>query len=1168
MDFQSLQNDLKDWLAEKARAAASVAQRVGSGVQRVENYLGVTPLGPTPNPIRDPKGFAKDQLVTKPVQMAKNVINPVLTGLNMVTSYPLGGIAKSIGEANKGTYKAPQTGVKILGKDIGDFFGGFSSAYQGIKNKQSLFEEVPKAAGIQNPTGAFALGLASELAVPIPSGGKAKAAQKLLQKGKDFFNADKLSAILGESLKINPAKIADKPNRLVGERFSFKEAMTGLAENGKNIKGRIQIGINDAKQLVLEDGTHLLEAYRQLGKPVPLDKVAFNSPQAEKAFQRILKRKTDIVESITRTVAPVNQRIDKALNQAKLTEKKVQQGFTRIINGAKSQDDAVKGIYDFVKKISETGDQKLKELGQASINAQLARFNSFRGNKKTEKLIQSLEDGFNALKDVPFGAEGIFNRPFAPKAADVPDFTKAVDATDPAKVINFPTVASNVDNLKELSPLRSAFSDVYRNFKKVFQGEDFKMAKEHFLDPFDAAKAGFVKQQDELLKALNENVVKPLGIEKGSKLSQYVQQFGEKKMSLNELQQALPKDWEKVVKADQWFRSAYDTILDQVNAVRAKIYPNNPDKIIPKRDDYYRHFQEMADGFAGLKNIFDSPANIPSNLAGVSEVTKPKSRWASFMQARTGDKTKLDAVGGFLDYVKASAYSIHIDPQIERFRGLASDLRQVTKDEKGPLNNFIIYLDDFANDLSGKTNKLDRAIQDWIPGNRKTMASLEWLNNRFKTNAIVGNISSAVNQTLSLPAAIADAGPQNAVKAVGDTLANIFKEGASANSNFLKERYFESSYDAFNKGLLASSKKGATWLIRNIEETATRFIWNAQYQRALTEGVANAVKTADDWTRAVVAGRGVGEVPLGQKSRVFQMGLPFQLEVANTWLIFKDWMDAGTYGKLISFAIASNVLNSALQNVTGFRSGYDPIAALSTGLQNSMDGKDEGRGLYPLIGETLSNIPGGGFLTRAVLNPDDSKKIFGQDNDPTRFDRYGTGIPLASAFKPVGDVIGGFLSGDGIKPEDVAKTIEYFGLPFGGGQIKKTLAGASMLASGGQFDSNGGLQFPTDPSPLDKIKAIAFGAYANDNARLFFDANLTALTPKETAAWKQAVDAGADPTGKWIEIEKGKLTRGLREKVMEALKDPSIPKEEKQTKVSEIKAEYDRLMEQLSNYKP
>jgi len=45
-----------------------------------------------------------------------------------------------------------------------------------------------------------------------------------------------------------------------------------------------------------------------------------------------------------------------------------------------------------------------------------------------------------------------------------------------------------------------------------------------------------------------------------------------------------------------------------------------------------------------LKNIFDTPANIESKLAGISYQTQPKSRWLSFAQKRLGRDSEIDAV--------------------------------------------------------------------------------------------------------------------------------------------------------------------------------------------------------------------------------------------------------------------------------------------------------------------------------------------------------------------------------------------------------------------------------------------------------------------------------------------------------------------------------------------
>ena len=129
-----------------------------------------------------------------------------------------------------------------------------------------------------------------------------------------------------------------------------------------------------------------------------------------------------------------------------------------------------------------------------------------------------------------------------------------------------------------------------------------------------------------------------------------------------------------IVKADKFFRNKYDTLLDTINDGRRKVYGNNPDKLIPKRRDYYRHFTEIQDGFQGLKNIFSQQSDIPPELAGTSEFTKPKSKWLSLAQKRLGIQTDIDAVGGYLNYIPAASYATHIDPQIDRIRKFKQDL--------------------------------------------------------------------------------------------------------------------------------------------------------------------------------------------------------------------------------------------------------------------------------------------------------------------------------------------------------------------------------------------------------------------------------------------------------------------------------------------------------------
>lgn len=92
---------------------------------------------------------------------------------------------------------------------------------------------------------------------------------------RETYSAEELSKNVENSFLNKPGEALKKPNRLHGEGFSFKEAKTGLAQSGVDIPNRIIFGKNDAGKIILKDGSHLLEAYRQMGIDVPARKVKF-----------------------------------------------------------------------------------------------------------------------------------------------------------------------------------------------------------------------------------------------------------------------------------------------------------------------------------------------------------------------------------------------------------------------------------------------------------------------------------------------------------------------------------------------------------------------------------------------------------------------------------------------------------------------------------------------------------------------------------------------------------------------------------------------------------------------------------------------------------------------------------------------------------------------------
>ncbi len=709
------------------------------------------------------------------------------------------------------------------------------------------------------------------------------------------------------------------------------------------------------------------------------------------------------------------------------------------------------------------------------------------------------EAGIERMKDMPLDRsdEGTFAMPIqvnpkqrgGAKQIKVERIPVNIKAIDPSKV-------------QDIGRLSAQFADLWRNTESVF-GKNSPVG-DTILRPLENAKSRFIEDQNAMAGSLKRTIVDGLGIKKGSKMSAAVQEFGEGKKSYGDLVEIFGKEKaEKVVRADKWFRGAYDQVLAEVNEQRMRIYNGNRDKLIPRRQDYYRHFRELQDGFQGLLNIFDSPSGISSQLAGISERTKPKSKWLSFAQRRKGDATDVDAVGGFLDYLRASSYAKNIDPEIARIRKFRDSLAEQTAEgteAAGKLNTYLEFLDDYANDLAGKTNPADRFVQK-LTG-RKTFSVLNWLNRRAKSNAILGNAASSIAQVFNLPAGLADIQDSRAVYAGAK---DFFKHISGAKtaitkSKFIKERY-NNTFDQFDTKLLDKGKQFSAWMVGVGDELATKYIWHAQFNKAVKSGLneAESIRFADNRTRAVVAGRGVGETPILQKSQMFQVVAPFQLEVANQWLVARDMWRGGakTFSKgVIVYSLAAAMMNKAAEQVRGNDVVFDPLDALADAWNEMTEESDATakeraqKAAGRLGGEVLSNIPGGAYAATALVNDPFKRKEYFGNEDPTRFGTQ----PLVLS----GTVGAGLDIAD--RPTDwrsYSKAATGLLTPYAGKQIDRTINAAADLNRGYTTSRSGDPKFAAEEDPIRIAQALLFGSNSTPTARNYYANNMRPLEGKQ-----------------------------------------------------------------------
>lgn len=544
------------------------------------------------------------------------------------------------------------------------------------------------------------------------------------------------------------------------------------------------------------------------------------------------------------------------------------------------------------------------------------------------------------------------------------------------------------------------------------------------------------------------------------------------------------------------------------------------------RKDFYHHTMEMAQGFSALKNILDVDSNIDPRLVGKSDNTKPNAKWSGILQHRRGVNALEDSVAAMLDYIPQAEYMINIDPQVARLRTVVRDLVDGTANaDQTNANSLIEWLTDYTNDLAGKTNPFDRALQKVV--SRKAFKALEWLNGRAKSNAILGNLNSALAQVYNLPNGLAyihdprdiSAGLVDfaAAKAGNDRAKSILQS-----SNFLTERYLDKAQKQFDESLLHKPKQFAVWLMIAGDEQVAQMIYFSAYEQALRRGEADPVFYADDITRRAIAGRGVGETPLMQKSKIVQLIAPFQVEVSNAYYVIKEKIGARDALGLTLLFLSTFLLNELKEDLSGTRTGMDLIDAGSDAIKEVLDPKYEGNTLNKMLtvatrlgGEVLSNMPFGSQIA-STLVPDETRrtKLFGE-SDPTRF---GTGnIGINALLEPVGQ----FLSGQEVNPWDPLTNLV---MPWGGRQVSRSVDMAEdsgllpifRISQDGvradrqdvqasYSDDSTRLRFPMDTDIGNILKGLAFGRYATDAGKAYIEGGLKMLSEDKTAAFTRGV---------------------------------------------------------------
>lgn len=588
-------------------------------------------------------------------------------------------------------------------------------------------------------------------------------------------------------------------------------------------------------------------------------------------------------------------------------------------------------------------------------------------------------------------------------------------------------------------------------------------------------------------------------------------------------------DVQKVDRAIDEARNLYDSLYDEVNAALGE----HGFKEMGYRKGYFPHFNDpKRNWLARLLNWKVNNDEIPTDIAGLTEMFEPQRTWQSFDKHRTSDTTDYNFLKGLDNYVNGALDWIYHIEDIQKHRAFETEIRyrhsseqvqkkideyrnnpmldaeevdaliqKVLKEANNPLNNFVTDLHTRTNILAGKKSSKDRNMESDF--NRHAYSVMTNITNRVTANQVVGSISSAMTNFIPITQSWGQVNPTSSLVGMKETIQSYMKDdGVVAKSDFLTNRLAQNEAlykDAWDK---IGDKVGG--LMEIVDNFTSQTIWRSKYYENIKNGMTEeqAIKDADQFSENVIGGRSKGNQPtiFHAKNPVTKMLTSFQLEVANQYgYMFKDMpQDIGkeATGKLVkgyaTMFVGAYVYNALYSALTGRTAALDPIRIIQEFIGNLGDDEEE---------DTIENVAGaiGGLASNVAEEIPFVGGLLG-----------GGRIPISSALPydaSISDAYKDVVDGDWKSLlDEMSKPLYYGVLPMGGGQIRKSIQGHLMFSDkhpvSGSYTKSENLRFPVEDTIANRFQALLFGQYASSNAREYFDRGLAPLKEKQIQEYK------------------------------------------------------------------
>lgn len=712
------------------------------------------------------------------------------------------------------------------------------------------------------------------------------------------------------------------------------------------------------------------------------------------------------------------------------------------------------------------------------------------------------------------------------------------------------------------SGIRYQLETMERNMYDIIPDKaEAKRMNDTYFEPIHTAEADkqkFINKYNDRIKKLELNkyeaeAVQVLGEQK------YNPSFDAKEAekALDNVKKNIEKgkiDQEKVDNAIEEFRSIYDELFDLEN----KVLRDNGYKEKDYRKGYFPHFIDYTPETTSEKILNKLGFKIdkrplPTDIAGITEQFVPGKTWNRSALQRKTNKTDYNALKGFDTYIAQASDNIFHTENIQKLRGLENEIRYqysdkgvqkriddilnndildadekqdmidaILKQVENPMPNLVTELRRYTNALANKKSEADRSMEQMA--GRQVYSTINAIENKFGANAVGLNIGSAVTNFIPITQAWSQIGTKNIARASIDYSKSLIEDDGFVNkSAFLTSRLnqAEKLYQTWSDK--ATSK--ANFLFDAIDDVASNIVVRGKYLENIQKGMSEteAIKNADQFARNVIADRSKGALPtkFEEKNPISKAFTQFQLEVNNQYrYMFKDiprdLKEKGLGAIAIAYLkmfVGAWLYNKFAEKITGRKPAFSPIDLIKSSYDTI---KDEKMGTYEKItkigkdiGEQAPFI--GGFLGGGRI------PINGALPNIANVTKAGIGLATGEMdSKKAKETLG----------KEFSKPLYYLLPPLGGGQLKKSVEGISVVKNGGSYgtdrDGKDTLQFPVEnKNALNYIKAGVFGKYALPEAKTYTESGFKSLNAKQTEAYKET----KLPYKEFIEYSNNKLEK-------------------------------------------